>query len=80
MHVSKNQKDRDKFIPLICSRIGPLFRSNWALPFFTFSMGDILVYPWTLSIWLLRLNDSGTSVLDHRKRVVEKDELAQRKI
>lgn len=43
-------------------------------------MGDILVYPWTLSIWLLRINDLGTSVLDHRKRVVVKDELAQRKI
>ena len=46
----KTRKTGINSYPSFCSRIGPLFRSNWALPFFTFSMGDILVYPWTLSI------------------------------
>ena len=75
MHVSKNQKDWDEFIPLILfahrtsvlDAIGdsPFYEREPRLPI------DVKYLP-------PAADDLSTSVLDYRKRVVEKVELAQK--
>ena len=73
----KNQKDWDDFIPLI------LFAHRTSIsetigdsPFFCLYAGEPR-HPIDVKILPPAADDLSTSVLDHRKRVVEKAELAQ---
>lgn len=77
MYVAKNQKDWDDFIPLI------LFAHRTSI---SEAVGDSPFYclygreprlPVDVKFLPPATDDLSTSVLDHRKRVVEKVELAQ---
>ena len=77
MYVAKNQKDWDDFIPLI------LFAHRTSI---SEAIGDSLFYclygreprlPVDVKFLPPAADDLSTSVLDHRKRIVEKVELAQ---
>ena len=77
MYVGKNQKDWDDFIPLI------LFAHRTSI---SETIGDSLFYclygreprlPVAVKFLLPAADDLSTSVLDHRKCIVEKVELAQ---
>ena len=77
MYVCKNQKDWDDFIPLI------LFAHRTSI---SETIGDSLFYclygreprlPVAVKFLLPAADDISTSVLDHRKCIVEKVELAQ---
>ena len=77
MYLSKNQKDWDEFIPLILfahrtSVLDGIRDSPFYIPY-----GREPRLPIDVKYLPLAADDLSTSVLDYRKRVVEKVELAQ---
>ena len=77
MYVSKNQKDWDEFIPLILFAYKTsVLDATGDSPFYVF-YGREPHLPIDVKYLRPAADDLSTSVLDYRKRVVEKVELAQ---